>query len=134
MHSTNYRNSFILASADSDATTGVTPSKPGTIADLQLSLVQQRPYELTSDDLLFEVHAIRNGIAAEERESARAEFFAKPLACLRASPLVKQFGWGIHHDDNQRIAVYAVDSSEYRKLAELSDIKSLPGMRSKRAR
>ncbi len=132
MHSTNYRNTLILASSDSTATTGVTPSKPGSIAELQHTLVQQRPYQLTSDDLLFEVNAARKGVPAEEREAARAEFFAKPQACLRASPLVKQFGWGVHHDDQERIALVAVDSDEYQRLNESPDVKKVAGMRSKR--
>ena len=133
MHSTNYRNTLILVSADSKATTGLEPAKPGSIADLQLSLVRDRPYQLTSDDLLFQVHVIRNEIPEERREAAREAFFASPKACLRASPLVKQFGWGIHHDDAERIAVYAVNSDEYHEFRDRTDVTNVAGMRSNRA-
>lgn len=133
MHTTNYRNTFIKVSEDTKATTGLPATKPGSIADVQHSLVRERPYELTSDDLLFEVHAIRNGIPEADRTAAREAFFAKPQACLRASPLVKQFGWGIHHDDQERIALFAVDSPEYAALIERDDVKLVSGMRSKRA-
>src|SRR5690606_22880396 len=132
-HSTNYRHTFIQISPDSNAETGLTPSKPGTIADLQLALIRQKPYQLTSDDLLFTVHAIRNEITEELRPAAREEFFATPKACLRASPLVKQFGWGIHHDDEERIAAYPIDSDDYRRLSDSPDVKSVSGMRSKRS-
>ena len=81
---------------DSTATAGTTPTKAGSIAQIQHELLTRQPYHYTSDDLLFEVHALRQGIAAKDRKPAREAFFAKPQACLRASPLVKQFGWGLH--------------------------------------
>ena len=87
----------------------------------------------TSDDLLFEVHALRQGIAAKDRKPAREAFFAKPQACLRASPLVKQFGWGLHHDADAKVAAYGVDSEAYRELSARADLKIVAGMRSKRA-
>jgi hypothetical protein len=133
MHSTNYRNAFIEVSADSQATTGLVPSKAGSIAALQLHLLLGRPYELTSDDLLFEVHALRNDIQPSERAAARDTFFVTPKACLRTSPLVKQFGWGIHHDHLGRIAAYAINSDKYREMCSNSDVELVAGMRNKRA-
>lgn len=94
--STNRPNTFITVSPDSPATKGETPAKAGSVAALQYALLAAEPYAWTSDDLLFEVHARRHEIAPEERAAARHMFFAKPQACLRASPLVKTFGWGLH--------------------------------------
>lgn len=54
-----------------------------------------QPYKLASDDLLFAVHAVKTHLS--DTAETRAEFFAKPKVCLRASPLPKQFGSGIHH-------------------------------------
>lgn len=130
---TNYTDTFITASADSKATAGTVPTKPGTIAAEQYRLLSERPYQLTSDDLLFEVHAIRNGIAEADRTAERAAFFAKPKACLRASPLVKQFGWGLHHDAEGKVAAHGVETDAYRALANRADLKVVPGMRSSRA-
>jgi hypothetical protein len=36
---------------------------------------------------------------------------------MRSSDLGKRYGWGVHADENGRIALYAVDSTEYAALA-----------------
>ena len=68
-----------------------------------------------------------------ERPFAREEFLAKSQACLRASPLVKQLRWGVHHDAEERSALVAVDSAEHQRLNESPDVRKVAGMRSKRA-
>lgn len=130
---TNYRDTFITVAADCPAAQGEPPSKPDTIAGLHYALLRAQPYGLTSDDLLFEVHARRNGIGEPDRARAREAFFAKPQACLRASPLVKRHGFGLHHDGEGRVAAYGVETAEYRRLASDASLKAVPGMRSHRA-
>jgi len=127
MHSTNFADTLVTVSADCPVSTGTVPQKPETIAGLQYRLLSERPYALTSDDLLFEVHALRHPGAD------RAEFFATPHPCLRTSPLVKQFGWGIHHDSEGRIALVSAESADYRRLLAEPSITKAAGMRSKRA-
>lgn len=128
MHTTNYRDTLITASADCPVAAGTVPERPETIAALQHGLLAAKPYALTSDDLLFGVHARRNPGAD------RAAFFSRPQACLRASPLVKQFGWGIHHDAEGRIAMHGVESAEYRRLLDDPAVRKTPGMRSRRGK
>jgi hypothetical protein len=127
MHSTNFVDTLVTVSTDCPVSSGTVPQKPETIAGLQYRLLSERPYALTSDDLLFEVHTLRNP------GTSRAEFFATPHPCLRTSPLVKQFGWGIHHDSEGRIALVGAESADYRKLVDEPTITKTPGMRSKRA-
>lgn len=117
MGSTNYRKTFIAVAEDSTATAGTVPGTPGSVAALTYELISAAPYTLTSDDVLFAVHATRRGIAEEDRARAREEFFAKPQACLRASPLGKTFGWGIHHDAEGRVALYGVETERYAELS-----------------
>jgi len=131
-YSTNYRGTLITVSTDCPVDHGTVPARPGTIAALQHDLLAD-PYRLTSDDLLFEVHAIRTGVAEDARDAARAALFARPQACLRASPLVKQFGWGLHHDGAGRVAAVAVESPDYARLLADPAVAKVPGMRSKRA-
>jgi hypothetical protein len=132
--STNYTNAFIVISPDSEAASGIVPGKPETIAGMQYALLRDRPYELTSDDMLFEVHRLRSGIPAAESTEARAQFFSRSHACLRASPLVKQYGWGIHHDETSKIALYGVGTADYRRLSQSPDLTVVAGMRNKRAK
>ncbi|NIJ22322.1 hypothetical protein FHS95_004037 [Sphingomonas naasensis] len=125
MHSTNYRDTLITVSADCPVPGGTIPEKPGTIATVQHGLLAT-PYAMTSDDLLYATHRARGG------GKRREEFFATPQACLRASPLVKQFGWGIHHDGEGRIALLDSQGADYRRLLDDASVKKTPGMRSKR--
>jgi hypothetical protein len=127
MKSTNYTDTLITASSDSPVQAGTVPEKPQTVAGIEHALVAARPYALTSDDLLHAVHRAKGGA------KTRDEFFATPQACLRASPLVKQFGWGIHSDGEGRIALVGVETGEYRPLVEDPAVAKTPGMRSRRA-
>lgn len=133
MHSTNYKNTFIFVASDYPLPIAKSNPKPESIGDLQLKTLQANPYQLTSDDLLFAVYARRNEIPDDELEIAREAFFAKPQACLRASPLVKTMGYGVHHNENSKIAIYPLESDEYRKLSNDEKIAKTAGMRSKRA-
>lgn len=129
---TNYTNCFIAVSPDTFATGGDEP-KPGTIAAEHLRLLREAPYERTSDELMFEVFAARNEIPDNARSNEWAAFQAKPMACLRASALVKSYGWGIHHDADAKVAAFAVGSEEYQRLAADPSLKQTRGMRSKRS-
>jgi len=135
MGTTNYTGTFIQVADDCPVETAETPpvGKAPTVAALQHTLIAAHPYELTSDDVLFEVHAIRQGIPDEARTTARAQFFAKDQACLRSSPLGKRYGWGIHHDADGRVALVPLGSDEYRSLAADPSVRQLKAMRSKRA-
>ena len=126
MKTTNYRDTLITASSDTPVTVGTIPEKPQTVAGVQHALLADRPYAMTSDDLLHAAHVARGG--DKDRES----FFAKPQACLRASPLVKQFGWGIHHDGEGRIALVAMEGEDYARLLADPAVKKTPGMRRRR--
>ena len=117
--STNYTSTFIQVADDCPAEAAETPpvGKAPTIAALQHELMSRHPYEFTSDDVMFEVYATRQGISARDRSEAREAFFAKDQACLRSSPLGKRYGWGIHHDIDSRVALVPLGSDEYRALA-----------------
>lgn len=136
MGSTNYVETFIRVAEDCPVDVGEQPPQNGkapSIAALQYALIADHPYQFTSDDILFEVHATRHAIPTEARHAAREAFFAKPQACLGASPLGKRYGWGLHHNAQGLVALVAVDSEEYRKLSEDPALQQLNAMRSRRA-
>ena len=136
MGTTNYTGTFIQVAEDCPRAAAEVPqagSKGPTAASLQYALVAERPYQLTSDDVLFEAYAARQGVSDEDRAASREAFFAKSQACLRASPLGKRYGWGIHHDDQGRIALVPLGSERYRELAADQSLQQLRAMRSKRA-
>ena len=125
MYSTNYRDTLVTVSADCPVASGTIPEKQGTIAAVEHALLAE-PYAMTSDDLLFETYRARGG------DKSREDFFARPQACLRTSPLVKQFGWGVHHDAEGRIALVGIESDTYRRLLDDPAIRKAPGMRRSR--
>ena len=55
---------------------------------------------------------------------------------MRASPLTKRYGWGVHHDAAGRMALYGVGTAEYRRFAEgaVAGVEVVAAMRSKRER
>lgn len=133
MHTTNYRNTLITVASDTKAVTAtVPPTGKGTIAERQFEMLDGHDYELTSDDVIFGVFADRAGIAADERDAAREVFFSRGQACMRTSPLTKTYGWGVHADADERIALVPVGSARYRDLLDDPATDKQPAMRSKR--
>jgi len=127
VHTTNYADTFISVAPDTKAVTASAPPAKDTptVAQIQYEMLIDSPYEHTSDDVVHASQGARRGIS-------RDDFFAKGQACLRASPLVKTYGWGVHHDAEGRVALYAVESAEYRELSTRDDLTQRPGMRSSR--
>lgn len=133
VHTTNYFDTFIHVAEDCPVESAEVPPGEGTVARFQYDLLMSDPYRRTSDDLLFDVHAIRKEIPANRQEVARQTFFSKGQPCMRASPLAKRYGWGVRSDVDGRIGLVAMESAEYRSLSEDETVTHLKAMRSKRA-
>lgn len=136
----SYTSTFIRIAPDRTRTTAEVPEARGgkkTVAVLQYELLTEKPDHFTEQELYFRVHCLREGIgeaqAEKDREAIWSRLFAKPQACLRASPLPKSYGWGVRYDAHGRIRLIPVDTPEYDKAAA-SELKQLPAMRSKRER
>lgn len=128
MTTTNYYNTFIAVAEDCPASSAELPpaKDPRSIAQIEYEMLIDKPYEYTSDDVLYAANGERRGLSREE-------FFSKGQPCFRGSPLTKRYGWGVHSDDEGKIALYAVESTEYQRLARDESLKQLKAMRSKRA-
>lgn len=131
MHTTNYFRTLILVSDDCKREGPTIPERAGSIAALQFGLLQGAPHTMSSDDLLWRVEVARNPEIADTDEN-RSAYFSKGRACLRTSPLVKSYGWGIHSDADGRVALVGGGSPEYLELAADPDVKKVPGIRSSR--
>jgi hypothetical protein len=135
-------DTFVLVAPDCPVRAAVVPTAKGAnpaVPVIQYELLTARPYTLTLPDLIFEVYVRRAGLSRAEAKAraaeVRAELFAKPQACMRASALPKRYGWGAHYDRCGRLAIYAMESEEYRRFAagEVAGVKVVPAMRRKRA-
>ena len=133
VHTTNYINTFIEIAPDSPTDLGQVPvSKTGakTAALIAYETIRDRPYQYTSDDILFKIFAIKNELLPSEYEESRAHFFSKGQACLRASALTKRYGWGIHHNEFGKIALYSAGSPEYQRFVSDAQVKKVKAMKS----
>ncbi|MGH3655562.1 MAG: DUF6157 family protein [Micromonosporaceae bacterium] len=141
MDDMNYYNTLIAVADDCPITGSVTPAPRGgkkTVAVLQYEMLAERPNELTQEEVLFESWWARQEAAGDVPDSEvallRKEFFAKPQACLRASPLPKKYGWGLLFDERGTVALCPMESAMYRDLVEggKPDLTVLKAMRSSR--
>ena len=124
----NDRNTFIAASEDCPKMGETPPSGKQSVAEIHYEMLVEQPYRFTENDVLFESSAARR---AGEKGDWEA-FFANSPACLRTSPLVKRWGWGIHFDADGKTAAYAKGSEEYERLSQDGSLSQAKGMRSKR--
>ncbi|HAM82262.1 DUF6157 family protein [Ornithinibacillus bavariensis] len=131
----SYKNTFITISEDSTVDSGIVPqprnNKP-TIASIEYDLIHNNPYEFSQEDVQFQTYLRKNQIESDQLDELRKQFFEKPKACFRASPLVKKYGWGIHYDNEGKLAIYAVNSEAYEQFLHADQITLLKGMRTKR--
>lgn len=134
VHTTNCKDSFIEIADDCPAKQGEIPpeKEEKSVAQMQFEMILENPYQYTSDDVLFQVYAQRNRIPKTGWKKAREEFFSKGQACMRASPLTKRYGWGVHSNQDEKIALYGCETAEYKKLAQDKKLKVVKAMKSKR--
>lgn len=135
MKTTNYYNTFIEVAEDCPVEDAEIPPLRGgkkSIARMQYEMISQHSYQFTSDDIIFRIHAERKGLPLTKAE--REKFFSKGRACLRSSPLGKRYGWGLHHNDEGKVALYGVESDQYCQLAEDEELAHTKAMRSGRTK
>ncbi len=136
MATTNYIRTFIAIADDCPVKQAEIPplkKESPTAGALQLEMILANPYRYTSDDVLFHVFAIKNNIRENVLKTEREKFFSKSQACLRASPLPKRYGWGIHHNEEGKIAVYPMESGEYQAFLSDDTVTQVKALRSKRS-
>lgn len=135
VHTTNYQSTFIEVAEDCPVINGEIPPLKGenkTIANIEFEMISKNPYKYSSDDILFQVFADKNDLTKSDYKNAREAFFSKGQACLRASPLTKRYGWGIHNDEDGKIALYGMETPEYNKYSKDKNLKVVKAMRSSR--
>ncbi len=135
VHTTNYQDAFIEIAEDCPVAKGEVPplkNDQKTAANIQFEMISKHPYQYTSDDVLFQVFAIKNDLTESELQLARAQFFSKGQPCFRASPLTKRYGWGLHSDKNGKIAIYSADSDAYQNFLADKGLEKVKAMKSKR--
>lgn len=133
IHTTNYINTFIFVADDCPTIVGQTPPQKDnlkSIAYIQFEIIRNSPYKYNSDDVIFMVYAYRKDLIEEEFDKVRTDLFSKGQACLRSSPLTKRYGWGIHFNNEGKIALFGIESEEYHKFIVDPKVTKIKAMRS----
>ena len=126
-HTTNYINTFIEVAEDCPAQMAKVPplKEPKSAARLEYEMLSDSSYQYTSDEVIYETTGKVRGVSRED-------FFSKGQPCFRASALTKRYGWGVHSDKDGKIALYAVESDEYRRLVSDENLRHIQAMRNKK--
>lgn len=134
MKTTNYYNTFIEVAEDCPVEAAEVPPERSRKSKvrMQYEMISDHPYKFTSDDVVFDIYATRHDIPDSRREQEREEYFSKGRACLRSSSLGKRYGWGIHYDEDGKMAIYGVESDKYNELIQDETLDHLKAMRSRR--
>jgi hypothetical protein len=121
----SYTKTFIQVAADCPVEMGVVPARKKdtkTAHLIQYELLSENPYKFTQGELIYEVHLQHKQIPQSEIEARgneiREELFAKNHPCLRASMLPKKHGWGVHYNEEGKIAIYPMESEAYQQFVE----------------
>ncbi len=141
MAETGYVDTLIAVADDCPVSRSVVPTARGgkkTVAVVQYEMLAGNPHLLTQEDVLFGSWLSRqdmpDDLSEEDLARQRQEFFAKPQACLRSSPLPKRYGWGLLFDGEGRVALLPMESDEYQRLVAggVGGVKVLTALRSRR--
>jgi hypothetical protein len=94
---------------------------PKTISRIEYELLVENPYKYTERELFHEVHVVYRG-----RPDLKIDSYN-----IKRSTLVQSFGWGLHRNDQGKLALVAFESDRYKMLQNL--IKRTKSYRKNRA-
>lgn len=64
----------------------------------------------------FHCVATKKGLKQNELKIETELFLSKGQPCFRSSLLKKRYGWGIHSNEEGKVALFGVETDEYKKL------------------
>ena len=129
-------DTFIEVADDCPAVHAEVPPARGnrpTKAAIEYELIAGEPYALTEEDVAFRTRVVMRDIPEADWPAERERFLSQEKPRLRVSALAKRYGWGIHIDSHGRLALVAVESAEYQRLAADPALRHVRAFRTKRA-
>jgi len=100
---------LIIISEDSPTDKSLRPDNEGTVDYIKFQVLSESPYKYTEKEFFEEVHFKRR-----KKKHLRVETYS-----LKRVGLAKRYGWGIHINEDKRIALVPCDSEQY--IALLND-------------
>jgi len=135
-HTTNYTDTFIAVAEDCHVKRSEIPdhkTEEPSSAALPHHPVRENPCRYTSEVVLLNLQALRNGIPRHEWKEVSEVCFCKGKAHLRASPLTTRSRSPVHYEAHGRMALAQMDPKEYRNFSTDLILKQVKAMRTERA-
>jgi hypothetical protein len=132
----NYYDTLVEVADDCPVSAAQVPQARGgkkTKAVVEYELLVEHPYTYTEEDIAYEVYAVLHDIPYANWPTERKKFLSKGHPHLRVSALAKRYGWGIHNNADGKIALVALESSEYKRLLQDPRITKVKAFRTTRA-
>ena len=118
----NAEEELIQISEDSPTTFSLKPEREGTVEYIKYEVLIDNPYKYTAKEFFEEVHFNRRG-----KKHLKIETYS-----LKRLGLAKRYGWGIHINKEQKIAMIPCESEKYRSLLNDPNVKKSNAYRTKR--
>jgi hypothetical protein len=108
-------NTLITVAESSSKTSEIPVSKTGkkTVITTLFKVLKENPYQFKQYDVFFEVHIKK----LENSKALKLETYK-----LQRSNLCALLGWGIHGNEEGKLALVAAESPEYKGLLNNSKI------------
>jgi hypothetical protein len=102
-------NTLITVAESSSKTSEIPVSKTGkkTVTTTLFKVLKENPYQFKQYDLFYEVHINQ----LKNSKALKLETYK-----LQRSNLCALLGWGIHGNEEGKLALVPVESSEYKEL------------------
>jgi len=133
----SYLNTFIKVADDCPVEKSQIPvakmgQQPAHL--IQYDLLVNSPYTYDHRELIYEVFIRHKEIDCRQTdpETIKKALFSKGQPCLRASALMKRYGFGAHYNEVGKIALYPVESPEYQSFLTAPSIQVIPAMRNQK--
>lgn len=115
---------LIKISEDSPTDKCLRPENEGTVEYIKFQVLIDSPYKYNEKEFFEEVHFNQRG-----KKHLRIETYS-----LKRVGLAKRYGWGIHINENKKIALVPCDSKKYTDLLNDPKVKKSKAYRNKNNR
>ena len=113
---------LIQISEDSPTNKSLKPEKEGTVEFIKFEVLYKNPYKYTKDEFFEEVHFNRRG-----KKHLKIGAYS-----LKRMGLAKRYGWGVHINEDKKIAIIPCESERYKALLNDPKVKKTNACRNKR--
>jgi hypothetical protein len=112
---------LIIISEDSPTNKSLRPDNENTVEHIKFEVLYNNPYRYTENEFFKEVHYNIRG-----KRHLKIESYS-----IKRMGLVKRYGWGIHINEDKKIAIIPCESDRYTSLLNNPNVEKKKAYRNK---